>query len=116
MPDIVQEGSQKRDALPVRIRFPLAHNNFNKPARGMVDPDAVSETAVGRAGENQIRKSQLTDAAQPLELSGVQQTPRNPIRLVPVTIAAPAKPDQPVDRIADAICLLVVHYHRSLLG
>ena len=81
MADVVQEGGEDRNFGAIRVEgLPnagdFALDDLNQLARGMKDADAMGEARMGRAREHEIRRPELLDAAQALELRGVEQTPR----------------------------------------
>ena len=109
VPDIVEQRRQHGDsgALFVELAADFASNRFDQLARGMKDADAVGEPRVCRAGEHEIRKTQLAYVAQSLKFPSVDQPPGELIDLV-----RGAEDDQPVNRIPDTLCLSVTHDSR----
>ncbi len=108
--DVVQKGGKKRNAFAfaLAIASPLpAGDDIGQLAGDMIDADAVGEAAVGRARKDQIGEPQLANAAQPLELARVEQTPRDTVGLVSMRIATAPKDDEPVDRISETLRLAV---------
>ena len=106
--DVVQKGGEKRNALALAIAPPLpAGDDIGQLAGDMIDADAVGEAAVGRTWKDQIGKPQLANAAQPLELARVEQTPRDAVDLIPMGITAAPKDDEPVDRVSETLRLAV---------
>ena len=57
--DIVQQGGEKRDSLPVAVTTPTLStcDDIGKLARCVIDTDAVRKTAVRRTWKDQVREA-----------------------------------------------------------
>ena len=102
--DVVQQGGEQGDPLPFRVPPALApRDDIGQPPRHVIDADAVGEAAVRCAGKHEVGEAELPDAAQALEFGRVQEVPGDPVRFVPLPVAAVPEHDQAVNRVADAL-------------
>lgn len=98
--EVVQQGRENRHfgALAIEVVADLALDDFDQFARGMEDADAMCETGMGRAGEGELRRTELLDTAQALELSDVEQPPCEFVE-----IAVLSEYDEAVHGVADPL-------------
>ncbi|MDP2180978.1 MAG: hypothetical protein Q8K99_00210 [Actinomycetota bacterium] len=103
MADVMEQGRDQQDPFFVLgdwRRNPL--ESFNEPTRHMQHPDAMGKPAVIRSRKHTGAHAQLVDAAQSLDLSGVNQGEE---QLTYVAFEA----DEPMNRVEDVAWIAIRH-------